>query len=175
MVIIHHYSSHVVEGWCYWPCLGLFAYLFPLCFFWSIIYRQRKWQRRSVMAAVLETAALPLCGYSKFFFYFFIYLFYLFIIFFFFDAQSRFLPMLCSGFVVAPPFYRAEEAVALCCCSDYRVETSKERENGTEGRVEIKWKNTVNRNMVQVPHHRCPTCTNEWNTRLQTNQEAGNI
>lgn len=150
MVIIHHYSSHVVEGWCYWPCLGLFAYLFPLCFFWWIIYRQRKWQRRSLMATVSETAALPLHGDLNFF----IYLIY---------VQSRFLHMFCRGFVVPPsagPFHWAEETVPLCCCNDYRVETSKERENGTEGRVEIKWKNTVSKNML--PHHTDPICTDEW-------------
>lgn len=76
-----------------------------------------------------------------------------------------FLLMFCSRFVLAPPaepFHRAEETVLLCCCNDYRVETSKEREKGTEGRVEIKWKNTVNKNMLQVPHHTYPTCTNKW-------------
>lgn len=44
--------------------------------------------------------------------------------------------MLCSRFVLAPPaepFHRAEETVLLCCCNDYRVETSKKREKGTEG------------------------------------------
>lgn len=72
--------------------------------------------------------------------------------------------MFCSGFVLAPPaepFHHAEEAVCLCCCNDYRVETSKEREKGTEGKVEIKWKNTVNKNMLRVPHHTYPTCTNK--------------
>lgn len=152
MVIIRHYSCHVVEGWCYRPCLGLFAYLFPLCFFWWIIYRQPKWQQRSLMAAVDD------CCSSLWLFSFFGFLF-------FGDVQSRFALALCSGCVLAlpaEPFHRAEEAVRLCCCNDYRVETSKEREKGTEGKVEIKWKNTVNKNMLRVPHHTYPTCTNKW-------------
>lgn len=55
------------------------------------------------MAAVSETAALPLHGYSNVFIYLFIG-----------DVQSRFLLMFCSGFVVelpAGPFHCAEETI----------------------------------------------------------------
>lgn len=68
MVIIRYYSSHVVPGPCYWPFWGLFAYLFPLCFFWWIIYSALKWQQRSLMIAVAG-GWLPfsfLCNYSLF-------------------------------------------------------------------------------------------------------------
>lgn len=68
MVIIRYYSSHVVPGLCYWPFWGLFAYLFPLCFFWWIIYSAVKWQQRSLMIAV-ASGWLPfsfLCNYSLF-------------------------------------------------------------------------------------------------------------
>lgn len=106
-------------------------------------------------------AAVPLLQLFSFwrvfcFFFFF---------FFFCNVQSRFLLMFCSEFVFAPPaepFRCAGETILLCCCNDYRVETSKERERGTEGRVEIKWKTSVNKNTLQVPHHTSPTRVNEW-------------